>query len=634
MILRFVARSFRITTAVSAALIIALVLAQAYVAQWRLPLAIVIVAVLAFFFYRTVRHVEERRQRFAAMFNNTSELMVIYDLQGRIIRGNPAVIQRMGFGLETIGKSYMVHIAQEYRSIAEANFARALNGHTVEFEADFLDARGRKVPVIGNLSPITTDGIVTGILGSARDMTEQREVEDELQRGSERFRSLFERSSHAIGAIDTNGMITQVNVALEQLTGYRPEELLGKSSLVLVPESGRARAQSRIDSLVAHANSNFEGVIRTKSGQDIAVEVDVSPIRVLDTLEGYYFRFKDMTRDLAVQRAITQKDERMRLLYRVAATTHSPDAQIVEALVLGSQAMGMGYGFIAKFNDGAFEVVHRHGPEGLFPVGFKKPLTQSIGMRLGESARAMAMDDLRTEPYASELIQHNIPWKSYIGSRITVDGETYGALLFTDPDVRPLKFDDADLDFIDLMASIVGGALARSEHDRDLQKQAFYDNLTGAVNRRLLEEHVAKAIARSRRLSHTLALHYVDLNRFKPINDEYGHDAGDEVLCEVVRRLIGVVRDHDVVARLGGDEFVVMQADIASDEAVRIVASRLHDAFITPMKLSTGVEVRVGCSIGTATFPRDGKTLVELLKSADTAMYVEKRRSTPPVRGA
>jgi diguanylate cyclase (GGDEF)-like protein/PAS domain S-box-containing protein len=488
--------------------------------------------------------------------------------------------------------------------------------------------------VIGNLSPIIVEGMVTGILGSARDMTEQREVETELQRGAERFRSLFERSSHAIGAIDTTGVITQVNVALEQITGYRPEELLGKSSLMLIPAAGRDRAQHRINSLAEHSNSTYEGVIITKSGQEIAVEVDVSPIRVHDTLEGYYFRFKDLTRDHAIQRAITQKDERMRLLYRVAAATQSSEAQIVEALVLGSQAMGMRYGFIAKFDGGTFEIVHRHGPEGLFAVGFRKPLTQSIGMRLRDSARAMAMDDLRAEPYSSELSQANIPWKSYIGSRITVDGETYGALLFADTNVRSLTFDDADLDFIDLMASIVGGALARSERDRDLQRQAFYDVLTGAVNRRLLEEHVAKAIARCRRLSHSLALHYVDLNRFKPINDQYGHDAGDEVLCEVVRRLIGVVRDHDVVARLGGDEFVVMQADIANDEAIRVVASRLHDAFIAPMHLTTGVEVRVGCSIGTATYPRDGATLAELLKNADTAMYAEKRRSNPPARPA
>lgn len=581
-----------------------------------------------------MRKASRRAQRFAAMFENTSELMCVYDTEGRIRRANTAALQRLGFGAEVVGKHYDLHIAEPYRPIASVGFRQALQGKATEMDGDFIDSRGNPVPVSVTLSPIIVDGDVVGVLGAARDMTEQRLVEEDLQRSAERFRSLYERSSHPIGAIDTNGTITHVNVALERLSGYRTEELVGHPVTMLMPEHRRDGAMERFFAHTSAEQSNYEGFILCSNGQELPVDVDISPIRVGGELEGFYIRLKDLSHEKAILRAITQKDDRMRLLYRVAAAAQSADVQIEEALSLGAKAMGMPYGFIVRYEGDTLEVQHRHGPSDIFPVGFSKPIARSISHALRASPRALAMDDLRIEPYASDLAKAGLPWKSYIGSRISLDGEIYGALFFCDRVVRPVTFDDADLDFIDLLASIVGGAVARSVRDNALHRQAFYDALTGAVNRRLFEEHVAKAIARSKRLSSTLAVHYVDLNRFKPINDQYGHEAGDEVLKEVVRRLVRTVRDHDVVARIGGDEFVVLQADITNDSSAQLIAQRLHDALKPPMHIADGIDVQVGCSIGTAIFPKDGGTLGDLLKSADAAMYVEKRQSNPSMRPA
>jgi diguanylate cyclase (GGDEF)-like protein/PAS domain S-box-containing protein len=572
---------------------------------------------------RLLEKSDERRQRFAAMFDHTSELMAVYLPNGTIVRANQAALERLGYGQEVVGKHYEVHIAPDARVVAARHFAQALSGHSTESETDFLDASGARVPVIANLSPVIVGGRVVGVVGAARDMTEQRQAEEGLLQSAERFRSLFERSSHAIIEV-RDGIISHVNVAMELLSGYRTEELIGQSALILVPPEFREDIFERIAALAASQPSTLEGRLLCRNGRKLAVEIDASSIRVHDVVEGFYLRFKDVTAEHALRRAVSEKDERMQLLYRVASTAQSAQAQLSEILEIGARALHMGYAFVSRVDGDTLEVEHRFGPTDVLPIGFRMQLTQSIGQRLQESARAIAIDDLRVEPYGSELAARGLPWKSYIGTRISTHGQPYGSLLFMDKDVRPVTFDQSDIDFVDLLASIISGALVRDARDRELQRFAFYDALTGAANRTLFEEHVTKAVARARRSSGGLALHYIDLNRFKPINDQYGHEAGDEVLCEVVRRLNKVVRDHDVVARMGGDEFIVLQADIASESAAATVASRLQAAFAQPIRLTKGDDVSVGASIGTAIFPSDGTTWEELVKNADAAMYAEK----------
>ena len=140
-------------------------------------------------------------------------------------------------------------------------------------------------------------------------------------------------------------------------------------------------------------------------------------------------------------------------------------------------------------------------------------------------------------------------------------------------------------------------------------------------------------VAGARRTEQTVGVHYLDLDGFKPVNDVHGHAAGDEVLCEVARRLASLVRGEDVVARIGGDEFVVLQA-AATESAIETFVERLAGAFAASIVLSSGVRVSVGASLGTARFPRDGSDLEVLLRAADAAMYGMKRSKAAGAQGS
>jgi diguanylate cyclase (GGDEF)-like protein len=156
------------------------------------------------------------------------------------------------------------------------------------------------------------------------------------------------------------------------------------------------------------------------------------------------------------------------------------------------------------------------------------------------------------------------------------------------------------------------------------EKLATQDTLTGLVSRRLFDDRLEHATSRARRLGESLSLLYIDLDRFKPINDSFGHDAGDAVLKEVSLRLRQAVRDSDTVARLGGDEFAVLMESDSDRAGAGVLATRIIDAISQPISVG-GSECHVGASIGVAILPPEKLDGMALLKAADDAMYEAKR---------
>jgi diguanylate cyclase (GGDEF)-like protein len=177
----------------------------------------------------------------------------------------------------------------------------------------------------------------------------------------------------------------------------------------------------------------------------------------------------------------------------------------------------------------------------------------------------------------------------------------------------------ADLRPVSLRRSI-SHAIERKRAEERLSHIAHHDQLTGLANRVLLSERLSQSLSRARRHSALVAVFFLDLDRFKAINDTLGHDAGDELLREVARRLRGSVRETDTVARLGGDEFAVVLEELVRAEEATLLAQRVLNSFATPFRLSCG-EVGTSTSIGIALFPHNGTGVEELLKCADSAMY-------------
>ncbi|MCX8099967.1 MAG: EAL domain-containing protein [Geminicoccaceae bacterium] len=167
-------------------------------------------------------------------------------------------------------------------------------------------------------------------------------------------------------------------------------------------------------------------------------------------------------------------------------------------------------------------------------------------------------------------------------------------------------------------------AIARKARIDRLDHLAQYDDLTGLANRSLLRDRLERALAAARRHRTHVAVMVLDLDRFKAVNDSFGHAAGDRVLCVVAERLRGRVRETDTVARLGGDEFTLVVENLARPEHATLVARKLLDALEPPIRIETGDDVRIGASLGVALYPRDGADPGTLVRLADAAMYAVK----------
>ena len=155
---------------------------------------------------------------------------------------------------------------------------------------------------------------------------------------------------------------------------------------------------------------------------------------------------------------------------------------------------------------------------------------------------------------------------------------------------------------------------------------AYHDTLTRLANRKKLEDSIETAIKKQKRLKCEMALLFVDLDHFKEVNDTYGHRVGDQFLKEVGSRMRYSFRETDVVARIGGDEFAVFCEHFNNRSEVKLLATRLLNAFNRPFNKSDGEEIPIGASVGIAFYPEHGKNIEDWIESADKAMYQAKKK--------
>ena len=150
---------------------------------------------------------------------------------------------------------------------------------------------------------------------------------------------------------------------------------------------------------------------------------------------------------------------------------------------------------------------------------------------------------------------------------------------------------------------------------------ATHDGLTGLANRRLFDDRIEQALFRSKRHTAQMAVALIDVDKFKYINDTYGHLAGDEVLVEVAKRLKANLRNTDTVARLGGDEFVILLESLKSDDCVDLIMSKVIDAFQTPITVADGKDIAVSISVGVSIYEHEDIQASDIIKQADIALY-------------
>jgi diguanylate cyclase (GGDEF)-like protein/PAS domain S-box-containing protein len=224
-------------------------------------------------------------------------------------------------------------------------------------------------------------------------------------------------------------------------------------------------------------------------------------------------------------------------------------------------------------------------------------------------------------------------WHALLAAPVLRAGKIWAVLVFVSRQIN--VFDSQTMELCQVVAALLGHGLDEmdlkqqlSELQKEESQRARHDILTGLPNRYAMELHLTRAVSQARRRGTVLALGLIDLDDFKPVNDTWGHAAGDRLLYELAQRLQSRLRDSDLLARLGGDEFIIIIEDLDQNCINRHLTdllSRLHQAVEQPFDIGPGQNALVGMSMGLALFPRDADDGDVLMHQADNAMYQAKQ---------
>ncbi len=286
--------------------------------------------------------------------------------------------------------------------------------------------------------------------------------------------------------------------------------------------------------------------------------------------------------------------------------------------------------------DGFFKVAAKAGENASLVNDIRVPLDhpRAVAAQAWRRGRTVHNNDqiaaLAGGAWVDALVRHR--WAAALGTPIIRDGTPWAVLVLVAP--QRDVFNASTVELCERIAGLLGRGLAEVDRRAELEalrseeaRRARHDMLTGLPNRLGLTQHLAQAVARAQRRKSWLALGMLDLDDFKPVNDRFGHAAGDVLLRQLAQRFRRNLRETDFVARLGGDEFVLMFEDIdpsRATEQLEHALQRLHRAVDAPFEVDAGMAVNVGMTMGLAFYPGDTDDADTLLRLADAAMYQAK----------
>jgi diguanylate cyclase (GGDEF)-like protein len=239
-----------------------------------------------------------------------------------------------------------------------------------------------------------------------------------------------------------------------------------------------------------------------------------------------------------------------------------------------------------------------------------------------QSGEILECHDSETDARVDREACRRVGLRSMLVAPLVYNGTTIGVLKIASPEAN--AFAARDVQVLELMTGLIGAAVYKASDFTELYHRATHDPLTGASNRALFYDRLRQGLMLATRRASSLAIVNLDMDGLKPINDQFGHRAGDAALREIATRLRRVCRQSDTVARLGGDEFGVVLPDIQDRVGVEHQAGRISAEIDAPMQFEDQT-LKLGASLGIAVYPDDGADVVELIDKADQAMYAAKR---------
>ncbi len=562
------------------------------------------------------------RERFERLFTKIPDIGIIYDAEG-VARQVNAVARELfeDENAACVGRPLAACVVAEQRESVARYFERALAGEVVDFESVVEEAKGRRIPVWATFVPIIGSGKVVGVFLIGKDLRPLRNLEREVLVETERFRSLFDINHEPMLQLGADRRILRVNAAFERISGFGSGELLGGTSALFSPPGLDETRESAYRRVMAGESFETESQLRCKDGRVLPVMLALIPMAHGTEIEGYYLVMRDLSAQRAFERREELTREKLRELYRLATVPQGElEPLLARVLDFGRRMLGMEIGYVLGI-DGDDFVIRAKGGSGRFALGERLPIARAISRHLLENDAPLVINDIRESSFRGDVGADGEHWRCFLGAPISVEGIRFGGLAFSSKYLREAPFDANDIDFVKLMAALLGSAFERDRRARTLGDLALRDPLTGLANRTMLAQCLEREIAHAKRNGGELGILFLDLDGFKTVNDRFGHAVGDRLLAEVARRLGGVVRGDELVARIGGDEFVVVLNDLRSDSLERC-SERIQQTFT---RAFSEVDLPIGVSIGAAVFGVDGNDPSSLLAAADAKMYRAKQ---------
>ena len=439
--------------------------------------------------------------------------------------------------------------------------------------------------VIGTLLSVLGELIRREKIQSESLLLELQTRNGELQQSELTNRALLEASAQGVIAVDGDGKIKIANDCTHQMFGYAPQELIGKYIDILMEDALQHQYRLHRREFFSKPKAKILSDIplngRRKDGSVFPVQTSIGISETPFGPIGVSF-ISDITDKKSIEAALIRQQSELQNLVNYSPVLISMQ-DLEGRLLLANRS------YIATFS----------------------PHDSSLTGKM--------IKDTLPDYVASKSIEADL---TVLATRSPVEFE------FDMPDHtgswRNFKFIKFPLDYLDTKETFgIGGFATDITELRDAERQllmaAKHDLLTGLPNRVLIYDMGGQLITNARDNKSKMALLFFDLDRFKPINDTYGRDVGDQLLKEVSKRLVETSRDGDIVGRLGSDEFIAVIANIRSRDIIESAASMFISRLREPYLLE-GLEIRMSPSIGISQYPEDGEDIDKLIQCADAAM--------------
>ena len=571
----------------------------------------------------------ESEEMFRAIVRASSDTIILIDADGTVRSGSSLGEKVLGYakaswnGLDALDLVHPDDQPMVADVLARAFTEPGVHG-PVQVRALHADGSWRYLETFGN--NLLDNPAVHRVVVTARDVTERVRTEEALRQRDIRFWALVQNLSDVVTIVDPGGKLIYSSPAAEALFGFEEADESWTNPIARVHPDDMERVVTEVTEQLATGGTDpISFRLRVADGSFKDVESIVQDLTENDAVGGIVATTRDVTERSRAEALVTSQAQVLRLIAEGApqAETLATICSVVEAQVPDALCS------IMLVDEE--EHVLRVGAAPSLPADYARatdgipigPSTGSCGSAAHFGTR-IVVESIATDPrwadYRDLALGHGLEacWSTPImassGDRVlgtfAVYHRTPGAPEPHAPDV------------VAMASPLAAIAIERKTFEDRLAYQAQYDPLTGLPNRGLFVELLTLALARTHRRQTTSAVLFLDLDRFKNVNDSLGHDAGDELMRKLSTRLGAGVRPGDTVARFGGDEFTVLCDDLSLEHARREaidVAQRLLDVIEAPIQLN-GEDQHLSASIGIALAGPDDSPET-LLRDADAAMY-------------